>query len=536
MTIPSGIRTARITRTALAGGAAAILAVALAACGTGGGARVAVSKAPVNGVLQLGFLTDPGQPPDPDVYYAGSGLALTTNIYQGLVQYADGGSSAIVPDLATSWSVNTTDTVFTFHLRHGVTFHDGTPFTSAAVQASFERRLAVNGGPAYMAEGVKSFATPDKYTSVITLDQPNSAFLAELASAYGVKMMSPAGLKAHAGKDHDQTYLQTHDLGTGPYTLTQAVVDNHYQLKAYPGYWGPKPAFTTVDFTVYQDSSAEQLALNNGTLAAIIGSVPSSAQASYVKSKALKSYALPSFQVGVFYMNPNRPFMKTAAARTALFDGIDWKSIIKQLVPESDVPATSAYSDGSVPASAAPVSTAYDPAALKKYVATLPKGTAVNIGVEQGSDDDTKISDLIAAQLQALGLKATVNTYTTSQVFGTFPAKPATAPDIMVASSTWPDASSPYLYGHVFWDPTGGLNFLQCSDSTITSDLAAGLKTGDRRDYTAAAKAEQQAMCTPIFAYARDFVVTQPWLSGVAQAHSIAAPYTLNFDKLTISK
>ncbi|HET6189614.1 MAG TPA: ABC transporter substrate-binding protein, partial [Trebonia sp.] len=273
-------------RASLAAAAAASAVVALAGCGSGSGGDVgpvSTASAPTTGVLKLGFNADPGQPPDPDVYYAGNGLALTTNLYEGLVQYSDGSDAKIVPDLATSWSVSSNNTVFTFHLRHGVTFHDGTPFTSTAVQADFERRLAVNGGPAYMAMGVKAFATPDKYTSVITLDKPNSAFLAELASPYGVRMISPTGLAKYAGKDHTQTYLTTHDLGTGPYTLTEAKVDSRYVMKAYPGYWGGKPTFKEVDFTVYTDTSAMQLALNNGALDAVISALPSSALGAYEK-------------------------------------------------------------------------------------------------------------------------------------------------------------------------------------------------------------------------------------------------------------
>lgn len=513
---------------------AGLVALALAVAGCAGSAPKA-SPAPTDGVLRLGFLNDPGQPPDPDVYYAGNGLALTTNIYEGLVQYADGGSSKIEPALASSWSVNSTKTDFTFHLRHGVTFHDGTPLTSKAVEASFKRRLAVDGGPAYMAQGVKSFATPDAYTSVITLKEPNSAFLDELASAYGVKMMSPTGLQKHAEKDHDQKWLQTHDLGTGPYELTQAVTDNHYQLRAYSGYWGTKSDVKTVDFTVYKDTSAEQLAFNNGKLAAITGSVPSAAQKSYTEKKTVRSYALPSFQVGVLYMNPIRPFLKSAAARQALFQAIDWHSVIKQVVPEVGVPAKSAYSEGSVPDGTAPIDLTHDPAPLKKYAATLPKGTPVNIGVAEGSTDGLQVANLIAAQLDTLGMKAKVTQYTTSQVFGSFHDKPENAPDLMPTTATWPDSSNPYLYGHVFWDPDGGLNHLGCSDPAITKHLAAGLRSGSMQDYAKAAAAEQAAMCTPIFSYARDFVVAQSWLGGVKEAHSVAAPYTLAFNKLSIS-
>ena len=524
-------------RAAVAAAAAAVAAAALAACGTssGGAGPVATAAAPTNGVLKLGFNADPGQPPDPDVYYAGNGLALTTNLYEGLVRYSDGAAATVVPDLATSWSVNAAHTVYTFHLRHGVTFHDGTPFTSAAVQADFERRLAVNGGPAYMAMGVKSFATPDQYTSVITLKAPNSAFLDELASPYGVRMISPTGLAKYAGKDHAQTYLTTHDLGTGPYTLTQAKVDSRYVMKFYPGYWGGKPTFTEVDFTVYTDTSAMQLALNNGALAGVISALPSSALGSYEHQSKLNVYRLPTMQVGVLYMNSHKSFLGTAAARTAMFEAVDWKSVIKEVIPNTDTLASSAYANGALPAGAAPANIAYDPSLLAAYAAKLPKGTAVTLGYQVGEDDDAHIDNLIAAQLDALGLKATVTGYQTSVIFGSWFGHPEKAPDLMVASSTWPDADSPYLYGHVFWDPDGGLNFMGCSSAAATKDLAAGLETGSQADYVAAAKAIQADECTPIFADASDFVIAQPWLGGVAAAHSGGEPYTLAFNKLTIA-
>ena len=159
----------------------------------------------------------------------------------------------------------------------------------------------------------------------------------------------------------------------------------------------------------------------------------------------------------------------------------------------------------------------------------------MTLGYQIGDDDDQHIDNLIAAQLDALGLKATVTGYQTSVIFGSWFGHPEKAPDLMVASSTWPDADSPYLYGHVFWDPDGGLNFMGCSSAAATSKLAAGLSTGDQADYVAAAKDIQAAGCTPIFAYASDFVIAQPWLAGVAAAHSSGEPYTLAFNKLTIA-
>jgi peptide/nickel transport system substrate-binding protein len=197
---------------------------------------------PTSHTLNLSFLQDPGQPPDPDVYYAGEGLLLTRNMYQGLLQYKSGTAKRVLqPELATSWTISKDGLTYTFQLRHGVTFHDGTPFTSAAIAPDFARRTAVNGGPAYMVSDVVSVQTPNPYEAVITLKTPNTAFLDFLASPYGPAMESPTALAANAGTDNGQTYLQTHDVGTGPYTLSEAKVGVMYQLKAYPQYWGPKP-------------------------------------------------------------------------------------------------------------------------------------------------------------------------------------------------------------------------------------------------------------------------------------------------------
>ena len=225
----------RRTRTLLVA-AAAVPLFTLAACSGGGDDAEAPNAAPTDGTLTVGLLGDIGQPPDPDIYYANNGLAIVLNTYEGLVQYAnDKDSVEIAPRLATTWDVNADNTVFTFHLREGVTFHDGTPFTSAAVKVAFDRRIAVEGGAAYMVEGVADVATPDDLTAVVTLSAPYSAFLDYLASPFGPKMESPTALAANAGSDHAQTYLQTHDVGTGPYTIGESQPGTSWTLKQYDG-------------------------------------------------------------------------------------------------------------------------------------------------------------------------------------------------------------------------------------------------------------------------------------------------------------
>ena len=163
--------------------AGAVALLTLSACGGSDSGNSTPNAAPTDKVLHLSFLQDPGQPPDPDVYYAGQGLLLTTNLYEGLLQFKGGQAKAeLEPLLATEWTASPDNKVFTLKLREGVKFHDGTPFKSDAVKASFDRRLAVGGGPAYMVKDIDSITTQGDYGVTITLKSPNSEFLAYLAS------------------------------------------------------------------------------------------------------------------------------------------------------------------------------------------------------------------------------------------------------------------------------------------------------------------------------------------------------------------
>lgn len=516
-----------------------MFAVSLAACG-GGDTVKKTATAPTNGTLNLGFASDIGQPPDPDIYYSGNGLALTTNIYEGLVRYQPNSDDIrkIEPALAKSWKISPDYKTYTFTLAKGVKFHDGTEFTSAAVEPSFQRRLKVNGGPAYLVQDVASVNTPDNYTVVITLKESNSAFLDFLASAYGPKMLSPTGLKEHAGNDYAQKYLAEHDLGTGPYTLTAAKTGDYYEMKQFADYWGAKSNIKTVHFKVYNDQSSLMLAFDNGDLGAIIGAVPASSQEKYVKSETVNAYSLPTNQIGVAYMNPNKALLAKPEARKALFEALDWKGMVKQVISnKAEYDNTSNYSAGMLPKGLEKNITKlkHDEEPLKKYIATLPAGTPIEIGYQSESSDDNAITNIIAAKLDELGLKATATPYKSSVIYGKMMEDPAhNAPDLFIASSTWPDSGNPYMYGHVFWDKDGGLNYTGCSSDQATQLLSDALRTNSNEKYAEASDAIIDAMCAPKFANANDFIVAQKYLTGVKESHTMAKPYTLDFNTINI--
>jgi peptide/nickel transport system substrate-binding protein len=522
---------------AAAASAAAAACLALSACGPSAG-PAAASKPPAGHVLNLSFLEDPGNgATDPAIYYAGQGIILQDNIYQGLLQYQGGTATpAIIPNLATGWKASKNNTVFTLALRHGVLFHDGTKFTSAAVKPSFDRDLAVGQGPSYMPGEVASVTTQGPYQVTITLKGPNPNFPAYLAAPYGPRMYSPTGLTAHAGSDHDQTYLRTHDLGSGPYELAQAKIGSMYQLKAFGKYWGPKPYFTTVNLPVIADTSTQQLEFNKGSLAAIMHDLPESAVRSYLKDTSIGTYALPTLNSDFLYVNPAIGFLTTAAHRLALLEAVNVKQIYQEVFTGRATIADQAYPAHMMAAGMAVQHIAYQPSALASLVKTLPPAQRTfTIGYDSSSPDNQLVANLMSAQLTQAGLNVTVNSYPTAQIYSWTPPAPSAkgAPDALLAGG-WPDAAPPYMWAHISWDPNGGLNYLHCSTPEISKLLPQGLATGSTQTFSQLGQLAAGTGCWDNLVNQNDFMVAQPWLQGVAAAHVVTNPNSLNLFALSV--
>jgi peptide/nickel transport system substrate-binding protein len=514
--------------------AAAVLA--LAACSSSGSTTAAATNpAPTDGTLTVGLLGDIGQPPDPDIYYANNGLAIVLNTYEGLVQYKnDLDGVEIAPRLATAWKVDPTNTVYTFTLRDGVTFHDGTPFTSAAVKVAFDRRIAVKGGAAYMVQVVAKVDTPDARTAVVTLTKPNSAFLDYLASPFGPKMESPEGLTRNAGTDAAQTYLSSHDLGTGPYTLDSAETGVRYVLKQYPGYWGTKSPFTTVDLPVYTDESALELSFDKGDVDAVVAALPSSSLEKYKTAPYATNYFLPTLQAALVTVNPSKPFFSGIDARLAFLKSLDAQTLVTQVLGERSEVATTMYAQGMIPGGADKQEITYDPAPLKQYAATLgPDAKSLVIGFANGNTNAQQMANIVVANLQTLGLAATAQGYETSTVFS-WPNDPTKGPDAFIDGNNGPDGGNPYMWGHVFWDASGGINYFRCESAQVNALLNTTVETGDTAAYVQAGQLYGKTGCYLNLSHNKDWVVAQKWLGGVAASHNIGAN-ELDFSLLGIT-
>ncbi len=179
---------------------------------------------------------------DPAIMYDFGGPAVARNCYDTLLTL-EGSGTKVVGDLATSWSSNASKTIWTFHLRHGVLFHDGTPLDAQAVKDSIVRIFKVNQAPSFI---MGQFLTADRikvldpYTIQFNLipTSPYYAFITALTSQWGNMIVSPTAVKKHSVHgDLAQGWLATHEAGSGPYELTSYQLNQGATFTAFPSYF-----------------------------------------------------------------------------------------------------------------------------------------------------------------------------------------------------------------------------------------------------------------------------------------------------------
>ncbi|MFI1734178.1 ABC transporter substrate-binding protein [Streptomyces acidicola] len=518
-------RRGRFARAGLAAAAATVLTLT-------GCSAARTEAASGTDVFNAAIVQNYTTPPDPDINYDGPGLNLIQNTYEGLVKYQDGSETAkIVPSLASSWKVSKDGLTYTFTLRDGVTFHDGTPLTSEAVAVAVERRASVDGGPAYMTADVAKVATPDKHTAVLTLKARNSAFLDYLASPFGLKLISPTVLKKNAGKDHAQTWLTTHDAGTGPYELTSANTGSRYELTAYKDYWADKPKFSTVNLEISQNASAAQLELQRGGIDAILGNLNKSAFESYAGGKSVSTSTFPNMTTQMIYVNPESKAFTTAAQRERLFSGIDTKSILSAAMGSLEEPTSQLFPKGMLDASADDQGVTYDDTALAAIARSAPaKGRTIRVGYAASSADGKAVAEELASRMNSDGLKSEAVAYAAGTIYKLTDDLDA-APDLAVFG-VFPDAGHPDSWGRIIYTPKGGLDLFGAEADGLEDKLDKALTTTGTSAYTAVARSVIDSRYWYSIGSLNTTLLTVPGITGTREAQNLLEYNALHFAAL----
>ncbi len=213
------------------------------------------------GTITIAIAGDPEHFDPPDHINIG---ALTIRmVHEGLVRFKPFSDQAeIEPSLAESWDVSEDGKTWTFTLRDGVTFHDGTPFTSAAVKHYFDRVMTgemTNKGSPLFRGLVESYQAPDEQTIVFTLSQPHSYFLHRLAHEASF-FNSPEAERVH-GED-----FIFNPVGTGPFRFVEFVPGQHVILERNAAYWRGEPYLDQVIQKPVREVGTRLLQLEAGQL------------------------------------------------------------------------------------------------------------------------------------------------------------------------------------------------------------------------------------------------------------------------------
>jgi len=190
-----------------------------------GGSGVGTGTPQQGGTLQWGGAV-PVQGLDPHIDTSAASKRVLENIYEEVVALQD--DYSIEPHLAKSFEQSDDNTLLTFELREGVTFHNGKEMTSADVLASYER---VQNGD-FLATGffdfVEELRAPDDYTFEIQLNQPFAPFLAKMATAELSVM--PA--------EQTEKEMVKEPVGTGPYKFESREIETSFTMVRNEDYWG----------------------------------------------------------------------------------------------------------------------------------------------------------------------------------------------------------------------------------------------------------------------------------------------------------
>jgi len=324
----NGIRVGRgALRAVLAAG------VALGAC----------AAAHAQGTLVVSIATDPTGF-DPEAVQNNTSGFIMGVVHDSLVAYKPG-TTEVAPSLAKSWDVSPDGLTYTFHLRTGVKFHDGTPFNAAEYIKTLDRQLkkddpntVYNTGPVEGYEDftfgeVTSYAALDNDTMQFKLKEPNAAFLNSLAMVWNGVVSYDAAAKW--GKD-----FRNHPVGTGPFIFREWKSRDQVVLDANPEYWKGKPKVEHLVFKEMPDAQAALLALQRGETQ-IMGDVATQVVPALKADRNIVVLTQPGLTVnGMAMPNQVAPF-NDKRVRQALNYAVDKEAINKALYSGLAVTMTS---------------------------------------------------------------------------------------------------------------------------------------------------------------------------------------------------
>ncbi|MCB8878191.1 ABC transporter substrate-binding protein [Acidisoma silvae] len=311
-------------------------AAALAVAGGAAAARA-------DSTLVIGIAADPTGFDAEAVENNTSGFVMST-VYDSLLRYKPG-TTAVAPGIAESWDVSPDGLTYTFHLKRGVKFSDGTPLDAKAVIWNVDRLLnkanpqyIYNTGPVegyidFTYGDVASYRAVDDNTVEFKFKKPSAPFLNSLAMVWN-GLVSPAAA-AKWGKDY-----RNHPVGSGPFIFREWRQRDEIILDANPNYWGGKPKVDHLIFKELPDPQAAVLALKQGDIQ-ILADLSTQSVPVIKHDPTITLLTQPGLAVSGVAIPVDVPPFNDPRVRQALNYAVDKTVINKALYADLAVPMTS---------------------------------------------------------------------------------------------------------------------------------------------------------------------------------------------------
>lgn len=298
---------------------------------------------------------------DPAFASDGETFRPARQIFEGLVA-SKPGTTQLEPKLATKWTASPDGKTFTFTLRSGVKFTDGTAFDATAVCANFDRwynwkGLNQNTNISYyynaIFRGFKTGKTGGIYTSctpkgtgevTVKLNSPFASFIQAMTLPSFV-MQSPTALKKYdadntTGNENDvrfSPYATAHPTGTGPFTFSKWDRGQSVTLVRNDGYWGDKAKVATVIIRTIADSKARTQELQSGSIDGYDLVGPADIQP--LKAAGFQILNRPAFNILYLGFNQKNKALQDVRVRQAINYAVDKAAVVKSTLPDGSITA-----------------------------------------------------------------------------------------------------------------------------------------------------------------------------------------------------
>jgi len=269
---------------------------------------------------------------DPGTYNGVNAERVIRRVFEGLTAIEPGGTD-VVPALAESWEISDDGLTYTFHLRSGVLFHDGTPLTAEAVAFSLERTIkedhplygtATWGYSPVWLGGIADTEALDDLTLRVTLEQPDASFLAKLTLP-GSLIISPAAASA------DPQNFARNPVGTGPFVFDHWEAGSNIVLKRFEDYWGDLDQPLEVVYRWIAEDQARLAALLAGE-ADLIVPVPADFVPLLNANPSVTVLQQPGIHIWYLGLNTERGPTADVNVRKALAHAIDRTQITDHIL------------------------------------------------------------------------------------------------------------------------------------------------------------------------------------------------------------